>query len=244
MEPIECNSFTGSGTIVSEWYTATVTTRTPGRPTTRIVLATARSRPSTSTEHTVCGKRERRCSDRQWRKRCGRRRARAICADIRRACSSDTRPAGAHVRRGSLGPARLTSDDQKRGSGPGTIIRRHRPRYHGTGHAAARVRGSSLSPFSFHSLSGLAGTYIQRLSRHGPIRAPRIQLSPIFTYPVVTMSNLRRRVPERLLRLVTRRCSSCFIRRRGTRCRKSPRRSCKQPSSFTCPFTDGGGGDT
>ena len=74
------------------------------------------------------------------------------------------------------------------------------------------------------------GTYIQRSSHRGPIRAPRIQLSPIFTYPVATMYNPQRLVPERLSRLVMRRCSSCSIRRHGTRCRRLPRRSCKQPS--------------
>ncbi|KAI9454074.1 hypothetical protein BJY52DRAFT_1286198 [Lactarius psammicola] len=38
----------------------------------------------------------------------------------------------------------LPRDDQERGSGPGTIIRWHRPRYDGTGHAAA---GEPISTF-------------------------------------------------------------------------------------------------
>jgi hypothetical protein len=56
------------------------------------------------------------------------------------------------------------------------------------------------------------------------------------------MSSRRRRVPERPLRLVMRRCSSCSIRRRGTRCRKSPLRSCKQLLTRWEDFTDAGAG--
>lgn len=153
MEPIQRSTFTGSGAILSKWFTA-VTTRTAGRSATRIIPATA-----SSTGNTVCGKRERRWKrrrdDRQWRKR---GRARAICADIRCAGPPDSRPASPHVCRGSLGFARLTRDDQKRGSGPGTIIRRHRSRNHGTGHAAAGVRVVSLLLILlfFPSLSGVS----------------------------------------------------------------------------------------
>lgn len=146
MESTQRNSFTGSGTILSKWH-PTVTTRTPGRsPTTHILLPTARSRSTARTKHTVCGKRERHSSNRQ-RGRRGR-----ASADNRCAYSPDTRSAGAHVRCGSLGPARLTRGDKKPGSGPNTIIRRHRPRYDGTGHAAAGVRVTS-SPCP-SSLSG------------------------------------------------------------------------------------------
>lgn len=165
MEPTtERNSLTKPGTIVSKWHaaaaaaTTAVTTRAAGRPTTRIVLATAtfttRSRSGAGAGHTVYRERERRWKRRgggvrQWRK-CGRRhhgRARPICStDIRCACSPDSCPAGAHVRCGPLGSTRFTRDDQKRGSRPGTTIHRHRPRYDGVGHAAAGVRRSPFSP--------------------------------------------------------------------------------------------------
>ncbi len=145
MEPTECNSFTGSGPIVSKWHTAaataTVITRSTRRPTTRVILST-----TSGTGYAVRRKQKwawKRCNGNgKWRKRGRRGHTRAICASIRCPCSSDTRATGAHVRRGSLGPARFTRDDQKCGSGSGTIVRWYRPWYDGTRHAAARVRRS------------------------------------------------------------------------------------------------------
>ena len=91
-------------------------------------------------------------------------------------------------------------------------------------------QGCVASRFFSHSLPDwpLLGTCIRRSLHHGRIRAPRIQSNQISIYLVVTMSNRQLLVLERQPRSVTRRCSSCSIRRHGTRYRRSPRRSCKR----------------
>ena len=88
--------------------------------------------------------------------------------------------------------------------------------------------------FSFPSLFFLfcanlshTGICTQRSSRLGLIRVLHILWNLIFIYPDAIMYSHPRQGLERLLHSVTRRCSSCSIRRRETRCRKLQRRSCK-----------------
>lgn len=70
------------------------------------------------------------------------------------------------------------------------------------------------------------GTCTRRSSRRGRTNQPHILSSQISIYPRVIASNHRHQVRIRLQRLATRHCSSCSIRVRGMRCRRSQRKNC------------------
>ena len=240
MESVKRDTFAWSSTVVSEWdatATTTVIACTAWCATSFVVLAAAnatKSKPSAEPRNTVCGKRERgwkwhtdNRQRRKWGRRCGGARTVHVRPCTR---APDTCPAGSHVRRRPLGFTWFARHDQECGSRSGVTISGDGSRHDGVGYAATRVRVSP--PLSFRSVCRheLIGICTQLSSRLGPIRVLRIPSSLTFIYLDATTYSRPRLGPGRLLRLVTRRCFSCSIRRRGTRCRRLQRRSCKLPS--------------